>query len=190
MADDPKPKSRSFASAARMGRQLERYKAKLKAEADARQKAESERDELKKSPAPEDVVKERDALKGQIRSGKHRAAFDAAAKAAKVRPEALDDLWELSKLDTSADEPDAKAIEAAIGDKVKARPYLLDGAGDAVKEAAKAPLNPGPGSQRGARGDVGGMTVSRSQLCDGEWMQKNQDQMQEAIAAGLVTWTD
>ena len=190
MPDEPeKPRRQSFANAAKAGARYERLKARYKAEAAARQAAEAERDQLKAKPTPEDVVKERDTLKAQIRATKHKTAFELAAKAAKVRPEALEDLWELSKLDTSSDEPDAKVIETTLAEKVKARPYLIDG-GSTAPANAPAKLSAGPGSQRGASVQSAGMTVTRAQLRDPEFMRHNQANIGKAYSEETLSIVD
>jgi hypothetical protein len=149
MADDA-PKSVKAVKAVKFGEKMARLKARLRSEAKARADAEKERDDLKARPSAEDTRTELEKLRAERRADRHRAAFDRAAKAKKVRVDALDDLWELSKLDTSADEPDDAAITAAIGEKTKARPYLLAG-DEAPDPDPKAPLSPGAGSGRGAR---------------------------------------
>jgi hypothetical protein len=186
MADEA-PKTRS-ASAVKFGEKLARTKQLARSLKQQLADALRERDELKARPSAEDVTTQLQKLQGERRADKHRSAFEKAARDAKVRPEALDDLWELSKLDTSADEPDPKAIGDSIAEKLKARPYLV-GEGESAPDP-KAPLNPGPGSERGGRAQSGGMTVRYSQLADGEYMRANQDRIQELAAQGLVSFVD
>jgi hypothetical protein len=183
MADEPKPKTRSALKAGERIANLKRLARDRKAEA-ARLSKEVE--DLKARPSTEDLAKKVKDYQDKERTAKHRKSFDEAAKKAKVKPEALDDLWELAKLDTSADEPDPKAIETAVGEKVKARPYLVGTEEPAPKPGStgKPPLNPGPNANRGERSNNGGFTATKQQISDPQWMSAHQAEYAASTAAG------
>src|SRR5690349_15152512 len=89
----------------KLKRLVDRHKAERQELVDALQGAVDENDELKVKAAEADTLKTKlDELGGKVRAGSFRAAFDRAAKAAGVREDALDDAWDLAKVDTSKGE--------------------------------------------------------------------------------------
>jgi hypothetical protein len=92
-----------------------------------------------------ELVNKVEELQGVIRLGKHQAVFQEAAERAGIDPkspqgkQALADLWTLSGYKAEADEPDAGAIESAIGAAKQARPYLF---GQARAADAGPPADP------------------------------------------------
>ena len=109
----------------------------------------AERDDLSaKVATPDDKDKRISELQGQIRLGRHRDAFSKLAKGA-VKDEAVADLFDLMRAKAAefgidpkhfdADEPDAKAYEAALTKARESRPYAFI---PSEKEASGLPERP------------------------------------------------
>lgn len=168
----------------------------------------SERDEF--AEAIDELREERDTLKagadelqGKLRGHSYKAKFAELAKAAGVDPDFADDLFELAKLDTSADEPDAKAIGSRLEELKQAKPrYFLKaeaeeegGKQGEQQPAAKDGLRLGnlpEGTSTGGRqappGNRGSaLVVKRSQLSDPNWAIQNSAAVQAAYLAGDLT---
>lgn len=120
----------------------------------------TERDDFKTKlgNAPSTFREENERLKGEIRSRNHKDVFKRLAKDAKVRDEAVDDLWELSKYKPESDDVDEGKITGLIGDLTKTRSWLVQ-SGEANpteppaggKTPITTPPSPrGPGAGRGA----------------------------------------
>lgn len=152
------------------------------AEAEAEKwKGEHSKIAKKLESLPNELGAEVDRLKGELRTRDHRAKFGDLAREAKVRPDALGDLWDLSGYRAEADEIDEDAMRAAITKAVETRPYLLDG--EAVKPAPKA----GPAGGKGGKADTPGIfRMSRQQAGDPEFQQANRAAIQAAAASGLL----
>jgi len=88
-------------------------------------------------------------LRAELRELKHRKVFDALASEARVKPEALEDLWKNSGYTPDTDEPNADAMKTAIAGQQKQRAYLFDGAAPEAKPGEKPKQEPGPGGSRG-----------------------------------------
>lgn len=137
---------------------------------------ETQLDGLKKSDSSGRVQE----LEGQLRTLKHRRAFDRAAKAAGVKDEDLDDLFALSGYRAEGDEPDAKAIGRLLDD-AKAHPsrqrYFgqdeggeAEGQGEGREGPPPARKEPPADAGRGRRGDgKGTVYVTAEQLADPKW---------------------
>lgn len=165
-------------------------------------KLRAQRDEIATYAAQ--VEQERDSrvpkadfekLQGSLRADRHKAAFKQAAKEAKVRDDAHDDLWDALKLPLDSDEPDAEKIAKAVKAGVEKRKYMLtpedDGGGTSegqeTKEAPKK-LPPGEGSGSGHRDkQVGGLKVKAEDLGDWAYMEKNGAAISKASAEGTLT---
>jgi hypothetical protein len=183
---------------ARLGAKARQFQTSLKAErtrgdlAEAQLKTlRTELDTARATKAPEsDRVK---ALEGELRSIRHRAAFDKSARAAKVQDSYLDDLWELSKLDTSADTVDETAITAALTNQRAKRPIYFAEPAAATTEPDQAAAKPAPASGRGtpaAAGERGFFVVKRSDTQNLAWMAQHQGELAKAASAGTLRWTD
>lgn len=167
--------------------QIRAYIRKLKGERDdlAGYGAELE-EKLKKAPKQEDF----DRVVNQLRGDRHKAAFERAAAKAGVKPDAVGDLYSLLGLTADADEPDEKSIAKALEKGLETRPWAkAETKADEPKETKEAPkkLAPGEGANRGQSGSAPGtLTVSKADLGDWEYMQKNQAAVSAAAAAGTL----
>ena len=136
--------------------------------------------------------KELTKLKGELRAVKHRTAFDRAARAAKVPDAHLDDLWELSKLDTSADAPDDAAITKVLDEQKTKRPiYFADAQSTSsiTAETVEAAAKPAPGSGRGQplpAGQQAFFQVRSKDLNDPKWRIANDAKLHKAFEDGNV----
>lgn len=152
----------------------------------------TERNDFKQrlDAAPSELATENERLKGEIRTRDHRTVFNKVAAEMNIRPEALNDLWNLSGYKAETDQPDEGRIKTMIGAAVTERSYLVvepADAGTGTQPAKPAPQN-GPGGQRGAPSqDAGGMTVRTSQMRSAVWMEKNQAKVAEMAEKGLLT---
>jgi hypothetical protein len=117
-------------------------------------------------------------LEGQLRAQGHRAKFDELARAAGVKPNALDDLWEKSGYKAEGDQPDDAKIKAAIADQRTKRDYLFNAATEPAEgleglEGVDTPPEPKPGPGRGQGGTQraagGQFQASDAQLRDPAW---------------------
>lgn len=178
MADEVK-ETPSVDRAAKLGGAIARLKGERKALRD-------EVSTLKAAGDPAKLKGELDAAKAEIRTAKHRRVFDEAAKKAKVKEGALDDLWAASGYKADADEPDAKAIEAAVGDLRKSKGFYFDPEeGDG--QGGERKLQPGAGASRGKPpGDPAKMRVSAAERTDPAFMKANQARMAEAAKEGRL----
>jgi hypothetical protein len=158
-------------------------------------KAETERlraelETAKKAGDSNAARKEADTLKAELRTIKHRQVFDQQAKDAKVRPEALEDLYRLSEYKAEADVPDPDAIKTLIADQAKARPFLFgDGQAAQTGQQQAEQAKPGPGRGQGGTGlreAVGKLQVTRSQARDAAFMRAHQKE----IASGNFQLVD
>ena len=149
----------------------------------------AERDSLK---VPGKAAEELTKLKGELRAVKHRTAFDRAARAAKVPDAHLDDLWELSKLDTSADAPDDAAITKVLDEQKTKRPiYFADAQSTSsiTAETVEAAAKPAPGSGRGQplpAGQQAFFQVRSKDLNDPKWRIANDAKLHKAFEDGNV----
>lgn len=85
----------------------------------------AENEELKKRPEPGTTDKRTKELEQKLRTVTYRAAFEAAAKKAGVKPEFVGDLFDLAKLPMDKDEPDGPAVEKHLGEMLKTRSWAV-----------------------------------------------------------------
>lgn len=119
-----------------------------------------ENETLKQSP--DSVREELEALKGQLRDSKHKAAFKRVAETNKVKSEAVEDLYKLTGYTAESEDIDEAKIASVIQEAVKDRPYFL-----AAEESNQppAPTFPAPGYSRGGVDSTPGVfTVKESEL--------------------------
>lgn len=129
-------------------------------------------------------------LTAELRGLRHRAVFERVAAARKARPEAIEDLWQLSGYRPEADQADEAALGQLLDAQAKQRPYLFADAGQGGQTAAEPP-RPGPASgQGGPAAAPGKMAVSRKDLTNTQWMAKHGKALSEAFAADNVHWVD
>lgn len=153
----------------------------LKERDEARQQladAGKQLDELKKGD-PSGRVKE---LEGQLRTLKHRAAFDRLARERGAADEALDDLFDLLKYRAEKDDPDegvlGKLLDDAAQHPARGRFFAKgdgDGDGDGGRDREggepTARREPPPDAGRGARHrPEGSIVLTRDQLADPKFM--------------------
>lgn len=146
--------------------------------------------DVAKTP-PDEWQSKYETLKGEVVGARHKSAFGKVAKDLKVRDDAVDDLWQISKYAPGTDEPDEAAIKLALEPLVKAKPYLVASeASEVVQESAKvAPaLQPGPGVSRAKLTDpVGAIrTVTKAELRDYSFMQKYGQQVGKGLNDGSI----
>lgn len=197
--------------------QLTNLKAALKQERGDRRAAAEERDTLRAQvatltterdtalsaakAAPDDLRKQIADLQGQIAQRDHRDAFRAAARAAKVKDAALDDLYNLSGLKPGEAPPKAEDFAEFLAAQKEARSWAFDtedspgqGNGPTLGQPAGgpppirlAPAAPPPGAGRGVPDHSSSkLRVTADQLGDGAWMQANQDAVTRASAEGRL----
>jgi hypothetical protein len=128
------------------------------------------------------------SLKATIKLNAHRGKFDELAKAAGVRPKALNDLWDKSGYKADADAPDEAAMTKAIEKQKTDRDYLFEPADQVEADADPAGFNdappepkPGPGrGQGGNRPSTGTQfQATDAQLRNPEWCFANQGKIQQ-----------
>lgn len=142
---------------------------------------ENEKISKKLETLPGELQAENDRLKGEIRTRDHKGKFNEVAKELKVRPEAIDDLFNLSGYKAEGDEVNVDAIKEAIAKSLEARPYLIDG----TESQQPAPARPGPGAGKGPRPtDHTGFTQTYSQAADPEFQMSHRAEIQAAAMRG------
>ena len=137
-----------------------------------RDAARKEASELKARIDGDPFRAENEALKAQIRTDKHRAKFEAKAKEAGLRPEAIEDAWNLSGYKSDSDTIDEAKIDSTLAEQKTKRPYLF---GEPATTATEQPV-PGPGKGQGGTvtsGNNGNIKVTRKQLMDMTWKKAN-----------------
>ncbi len=120
--------------------------------------------------------KEADQLRAELRTIKHRQTFDQVAKDAKVRPEALEDLYRLSEYKAEADVPDPEAIKALIAEQAKTRPFLFGDGQPAAGQQQTEAARPGPGRGQGGNAlsqALGKLQVTRKDMQNPLFMRAN-----------------
>jgi hypothetical protein len=117
-------------------------------------------------------------LEGQLRDQSHRGKFNELARAAGVRANALDDLWERSGYKAEGDVPDEARMTAAITKQKTDRDYLFEATTDPAEglegqEGPDTPPEPKPGPGRGQGGTQratgGQFQATDAQLRDPAW---------------------
>lgn len=186
MADEVK-ETPSVDRAAKLGGAIARLKADRKALRD-------ENATLKAAGDPAKLKADLDKASADLRTMKHRRVFDEAAKKAKVKEGALDDLWNASGYKAATDEPDGRAIETLLGDLKKSKGFYFDpedaqgdGDGDGAPPPDDKKLQPGAGSSRGKPpGDPAKVRVSAAERMDPAFMKANQARMAQAQKEGRL----
>ncbi len=106
-------------------------------------------------------------LTAELRTIKHRNAFDKIAGEAKVKPgAALDDLWNGSGYKPEADQVDEAAIRQAIEAQKTARPYLFDLADGSTATPADGSTTTPPAPKPGPAYGQGGSTTTAAKFTD------------------------
>jgi hypothetical protein len=117
-----------------------------------------------------------DRLKQEIRVGKHRAAFDEAARGAGAQKDALDLLWRESGWKAEKDEVDPAALGEAVK-ALKGRPDVAPLFGEAAPtpETRLAPAK-GQGNRVGEGNRV---KATQADLRDHDWAWQNRAALRE-----------
>lgn len=170
--------------------------------------AEAERDTARAAvtAAPDEKDKEIGWLKGELAGRDHRAAFDEAARGAGVKPENLDDLYELSGLKPGDAEPKAEDFAEFLAGAKAARGWAFgdvatDAGGTSGAKGGTAALGtqgirlgataPPPGAGRGASDHTSGLfTVRRGDARNPLWMRDNGAALARAQSEGRLRWAD
>jgi hypothetical protein len=137
-------------------------------------------------------------LEGMIRVGTHRKAFDTAAAAQGVRPEAIDDLWTLSGYKAEGDTPDPAAISSTIETVKAAKSYLFqpaEGQGQTEKTVTTPPVKTKldvvmDNGRGGGNIQIPGFRVTKANSQDYTWMKDNASKINEARKAGTLIMED
>lgn len=139
-------------------------------------------------------------LTGQIRARDHRAAFDKAAAAQGLRPDAVDAAWRLSGYQPAEDSIDPEAIAAAVRDTAAVNPFLLATAATEAPATPATPATPAAppapktdpltGIIAGGRGPLdsapGQMRITAREYGDPVWMDRNAAAVAAASKAGTL----
>lgn len=130
-------------------RDMEELKGKLEA-------TEREREEFRTKADSSIHAKELERMKSEIRSVKHRHAFEAIAREAGANPKAIDDVFAASGWKAETDEVDMDAMKAAVESLKEQKDYYFSGSSAAESKSVK----PAPGSGKGAPVLGGGPVIS------------------------------
>ena len=157
----------------------ERDAARTEAE-EAKTKITALEQELADHPA----AKRSKELEQQIRGIRHRKVFDEIARKAGVRPEGLDDLYNLSGYEPSGDLPDEDAVAALVEAQKTKRAYLFE-----IIDPNAPPMiatKPGPASGQGpgARGSTTGFELPGNddpRWSDVKWQWEHRAEIADAI---------
>jgi hypothetical protein len=171
-----------------------------KSEADAL-RAENATLKAAAAAAPGELQAAYDALKSEVRTDKHKAAFRAAALKSRVPEAAVDDLFAASGYTPEGDTPDPAKLGAFVQAAADARPWMLTPPVEAIDVKPSAPQAPpsrltsvGAGGGRGALEITPGkLRVSRSRdLTSGAWASDKvkHDEYRAAIRNGTVEYVD
>jgi hypothetical protein len=141
--------------------------------------------------------KELAQTRAELRQVKHRQAFDQAAVAAGVKPEAVGDLYRLSGLQPP-DEGDASPESFAefLGQAKDSRTWAFGGSSPAGQSGSPRPAGqtgstqgtaaaPPPGAGRSASGSVGQVSYTLSEVAKPGWQQRRPD-LVEALKTGAA----
>jgi hypothetical protein len=181
------PRSTGATIAARLGRQIGELKAQLAAVTTRSTTAEAALTALQGKPTTEALTTELTALKGELLTGKHKAAFAKLAEDAGVPKGAIEDLFSLSGHKAEG-EPDPVKIKATLDAAIEARKdWLTVKPGEGTPPPAPPPLGKGLGSGKGAADKqvAAPVVATREQLSDPEWCWANAE-AQRAAAKLIV----
>lgn len=129
-------------------------------------------EEMVRAEKAEGRVNELEPLEGKLREATVGRHFDKAAAALKLRPEAAPDVMKLLG-DQIGPDADEKAVHDALAKHLESRAYLRGDAAPA--RPSKLPRDPyaGKGGLGPADGDGGKVPVTRAELKDGDFMERN-----------------
>lgn len=157
----------------------------LKAEAD---RLRVENADLKTRADTSVSVKRVAELEGKLRDLDHRKVFDKLATAKGARPEALEDLWQLSGYKAEKDDIDEATIATLIDEQRGKRSYLF-GVDAPPPPPPTPPPKPGAGSGQGGSSTVT-LVFSEEQLSDPKFVMQNFERIalsaQERINTGQI----
>jgi len=181
---------------ARLGAQKQKFKAawtglKEKSDAlEARVKELTEQNtQLLSKTDVSAAAKRVDELTAELAGYKHRQAFDGLALKSGAQPGALNDLWELSKVEVRPGEPDAVALQAVIDKQKTERAWAFATPETPVDPNAPPPVKPAVGSGQGGNPKPAAK-FSEAQLSDPAFVMNNfaaiSQAASERIAAGQV----
>ena len=128
-------------------------------------------------------------LNTKVREKSHKEAFTKVAKDLKVRDEALEDVWALSKYTPEGDEPDEAHLKGLVKGLVEAKPYFL-APEEAKEQAQKSPLRPGPGVARPSLEPLNKTKVSRVDMRNPNFMAKYQKEISVGLSNGTMEIVD
>jgi hypothetical protein len=148
----------------------------------AKQKIAALEQELADHPA----AKRAKELEQQIRAIRHRKVFEDEAAKAGVRPEGVEDLYNLSGYEAAGDMPDPTAIAALIEAQKAKRAYLFEAPEDPNAPVKPPPAKPGPASGQGtlARGNSTGFELPGNddpRWSDVKWQWEHRVEIADAI---------
>lgn len=127
------------------------------------------------------AAKRLEELEAKTRGRAYQDTFREVSKG-KVKEGMEDDVYQLLGIKHDADEPDPKAMEAALKAFLEKKPAYLAG------EPAKKKLATGEERSRGsyAQPEEGTFSVTRAQMKDGAWTRQNGAKVAAASEAGLL----
>ena len=203
-SDDRAPTRRpvDYDRAMKLGGAIARYKAASRSERERADAAERRIQELTaensslKTRADSSLAARRvEELTTELRSLKHRSAFERIARERGVRPDGVEDLWQLSGYKAEADEIDEAAVGLLIDDQKTKRSYLFgesqpagsgsDTEAGGTQPPIEMPRRPAPGSGQGSKAP-GAIRVSDEQLSDPAFVMRNYATVVEASKARLA----
>lgn len=159
---------------------------KLQQAQDANKALAQQVEQFKAASDPQGLATKVKELEAEVRTRDHRAVFDRLARAAGVREDGLDDLWQLSGYKPESDAPDEAALTATIADQKGKRGYLFgQGQGQAEGGKADPPApKPGPAGGKGGTSTTGTPHVSEDLVkSDPIYVMKNYDKVVAAAKA-------
>jgi hypothetical protein len=159
---------------ARLASKRDKWKGEAARLATEKAATEKERDDLKKQleglSGSGDRVKE---LEAQLRTMKHRGLFDRLAGESGAKQKALDTLFRESGYRADGDEPDEKAIRAALEKLRESHDFAFEAreeGGEGEERPASEKKKPAPDAGRGKPSDgKGTVYITREQLADPKW---------------------
>ena len=157
----------------------ERDAARTEAE-EAKTKITALEQELADHPA----AKRSKELEQQIRGIRHRKVFDEIARKAGVRPEGLDDLYNLSGYEPSGDLPDEDAVAALVEAQKTKRAYLFEIIDPNAPPVLQTKPGPASGQGPGARGSTTGFELPANddpRWSDVKWQWEHRAEIADAI---------
>jgi hypothetical protein len=146
----------------------------------------TERDQLAARTDTSAAAKRVDELTAELRGYKHRQAFDSLALKSGAKPEALNDLWQLSKVEAKTDEPDAAALQTVIDKQKTDRGWAFSVETPPPDPNAPPPPKPAVGSGQGSQ-HKGAAQFSEAQLSDPRFVMANFDRISAAASERVAS---